>query len=217
MEFNRDTTADVFNMLWPGGYEESFEGYVNEGLTKYTRDDVVAAMAKYYNKDHTCLEIGCGGGMWTRNFLIPNFKRVVCLDVVPKKFQGDCDYIQLSNKDFFCTGVQDSSIDFAFSFGVFCHLSGEAQASYLTNLYKKMKPGGHAIIMFANFDRHPDHKNATEEYLHAYKYSNPSPTGGCWFYMDLALNKKIVEDAGFVDFQDLLPDFRDTLAYFRKN
>jgi len=29
--------------------------------------------------------------------------------------------------------------------------------------------------------------------------------------------QKIVAKAGFSDFQDLIPDFRDTLACFRKN
>jgi cyclopropane fatty-acyl-phospholipid synthase-like methyltransferase len=217
MKFERDTDAEVFNAIWPGGYEESFEGYTNNGVSKYSRNDIENLIRPFYNKEHVCLEIGCGGGMWTRNYLVPNFKHVICLDVVPKKFKADCTYIQLANKDFFCSGVEDNSIDFVFSYGVFCHLSSEAQEEYLKNLFHKMKSGAQAFILFANFDRHPDHMNQNEEYIRQYKQTNVSPNGGSWFYMDLDLCKKIITKAGFSDFQDLIPDFRDTLAYFRKN
>lgn len=216
MKFDIDTEANVFQTVWPGGYEESFEGYVNQGYDKYTKKDIQNILRSFYNKEHHCLEIGCGGGMWTKECLIPSFKKVTCLDVCPQRFDGDVTYIQLPNKDFFCSGVDNDSIDFVFSFGVFPHLSEQAQQSYLTSLFKKMKSGGSAVILFANFLRHQDHMNKGEEYFKRYRNTNVSPNGATWFYMDLETAKKMVENAGFVGFNDMIPDFRDTLAYFKK-
>ncbi len=214
--FERDTEAEVFATVWPGGYIETFEGYVNIGCGKYVEKDIAEILSNYHDRDRDCLEIGPGAGLWTTKYLIPNFRRVTCLDVVQKKFDGDCNYIQVPSKDFSCAGMADNSIDFLFSFGVFCHLSSEAQAAYLKSAFRKLKQGGKALVMFANFGRHPYYKDSREEDLLPYKNSNPSPDGAVWLYMDLPLTKKIVADAGFIRFKDLLPDFRDTLAHFEK-
>ncbi len=133
MSFERDTEAAVFETVWPGGYVETFEGYVNIGCGQYVEKDIAQFLLAFFDKDQHCLEIGPGRGLWTTKYLIPNFRKVTCLDVVTQKFEGDCDYIRIPSKDFSCAGVEDDSIDFLFSFGVFCHLSAEAQALAVEN------------------------------------------------------------------------------------
>ena len=63
-------------------------------------------------------------------------------------------YIELPDRDYNCTGVEDESIDFAFSFGVFCHLPNSANETYVNSIYKKLKVGGVALLAFADFYRH---------------------------------------------------------------
>lgn len=47
MDFKRDTEAEVFNKIWPGGYSESFEGYTNQGQIKYGRSDINALLSRF--------------------------------------------------------------------------------------------------------------------------------------------------------------------------
>jgi ubiquinone/menaquinone biosynthesis C-methylase UbiE len=51
---------------------------------------------------------------------------------------------------FDCKNIQDESIDFAFSFGVFCHLSASACESYLKDVFRVLKKGGTAIFMYSD-------------------------------------------------------------------
>lgn len=210
-----DTDADVFDRVWPGGYVETFEGYVNVGCAKYREGHIAAVLGKFFNRQHTCLEIGPGGGLWTRKYLIPNFRQVIALDVVSQKFGGKLKYIRVPNRDFSCHGVDDGSIDFLFSFGCFCHLSVEAQSEYLRSAYRKMRDGAFGLVMFANFDRHPNWNKMSAEERRAHE-GNRNPEGAVWFYNDLATTRKMIEEAGFRGFYDCMPDFRDTLAAFQK-
>jgi SAM-dependent methyltransferase len=54
------------------------------------------------------------------------------------------------NMQFDCKNIQDESIDFAFSFGVFCHLSASACESYLKDVFRVLKKGGTAIFMYSD-------------------------------------------------------------------
>lgn len=212
----QDSDAKVFNEAWPGGYVETFEGYLNcYPSSKYGKKDIIDVLRFFYNSKHTALEIGPGGGMWTKECLIPHFKHVTAVDVVPAKFSANCTYIQAPSKDFTCYGVADNSIDFLFSFGCFCHLSEDAQACYLKAAFTKMKSRSKGLVMFANFDRHPYYAEAKEEEKKKYE-QNISPGAAVWFYMDLNRTKQLIKDAGFINFTDTLPDFRDTLASFVK-
>jgi ubiquinone/menaquinone biosynthesis C-methylase UbiE len=51
---------------------------------------------------------------------------------------------------FDCKSLQDESIDFAFSFGVLCHLSSSACESYLKDVFRVLKKGGTAIFMYSD-------------------------------------------------------------------
>ena len=51
---------------------------------------------------------------------------------------------------FDCKNIKDESIDFSFSFGVFCHLSHSACESYLKDVFRILKKGGTAIFMYSD-------------------------------------------------------------------
>ena len=103
------------------------------------------------NKDKNVLEIGCGAGYWTK-FLCEHSKNVTAIDLLPNSpFQLDnFTYIENKNMQFDCKNIQDESIDFAFSFGVFCHLSASACESYLKDVFRVLTKGGTAIFMYSD-------------------------------------------------------------------
>lgn len=189
-----DATKAEFLRVWgPDGYAQESIG-----------PEVQALLTPYINHEHTVLEIGPGRGTWTR-LLSTLFGKVVTLDVLPKsdwlQQLPNVEHHELPDRCFRCEGVEDNSIDFVWSFGVFCHFTEAACRAYLTSIYQKMKSGASAILLFGNWARHP----------------HPPADGLCqWFFQDLALVQTWLRDAGFVDFRDLLPQYRDTMAYVRK-
>ena len=104
-----------------------------------------------YGKDKDVLEIGCGAGYWTE-FLCQNSRNVYAIDLIPKpplKFDN-FTYIENGDRQFNCKAIIDNSIDFAFSFGVFCHFSLNACEEYLKDTLRVLKNGGTAIFMYSD-------------------------------------------------------------------
>jgi SAM-dependent methyltransferase len=184
-----------------------------------TEEEVVnRCLAPFYNKDHTCLEIGCGRGFWTNKYLTKQFKHVVALDLLPNpRFtSGNVTYIEVPDRDFTCYGVEDNSIDFCWSFGVFCHLSIPACREYVKAIYSKLKPGGKACLYFSNIDRRPgdskpfDYENKLQ-HRHV-DYENEIQ----WTFNDYQTTEAMLLDAGFIDVKDQMPDLIDTMISGQK-
>lgn len=211
MSFDSDTSKEVFCSTWPGGYVENFDKYPKDSELQ-----VVRILARFADPIAHCLEIGPGRGFWTTKYLCKLFHDVICIDVIPKpkrEWPSNVFYFQVGDREFNCPGVIFESIDFVFSFGVFCHLTESAIRVYLASLFRVMKPNARALICFANWQRHP----STPKDESAKRFANERHADGtCWFYCDSDLARCMVEDAGFVNFEDTLPEFRDTLAAFRK-
>ncbi len=108
----------------------------------------------YVKPDHVALEIGPGGGRWTRYML--DFSKVYIidfhqelLDQLKKSYRNDnLVFIKNSGSDF--PGVPDNSVDFVFSFGVFVHLDEELIRAYLAEMRRVLKPGGNGLLQFAD-------------------------------------------------------------------
>lgn len=184
------------------GYYEDWKGYARD-----FENTIVQCLAPQFNIQHTVLEIGGGGGKWTLEYLSPNFKQVICLDVIPITFTcpTNVEYIELNTNDYYCTGVLDDSIDFVWSFGTFCHFGTFAITSYLTSIFQKMKFGSRGIIMFSNWQRNPNFVNFTN----ITKHIN-------WYYNDQSMAHELLGKCGFKNIKDMIPDFRDSIMYFEK-
>ena len=162
--FSKQEFIDIWGQT---GYIEDFYSYQSGHL-----DAIVDILSEYYNPNHTCMDIGCGGGLWTKKYLSPNFKKIVAMDILSKNnlsLLDNIEYIELDDRDYNCTGVENESIDFAVSFGVFCHFPNSASQTYINSVYNKLKPGGTGLIMFPDFRRHFEHSkrhfNAKEALL----------------------------------------------------
>lgn len=108
----------------------------------------------YVNLEHTALEIGPGGGRWTRYLL--SFSRLFVLDKhqelldeLAKKFQNPHMVPVLGNGTDI-PGIPDSSIDYVFSFGVFVHLDAWIIREYLDSLHRAVSDTANIVIQYSD-------------------------------------------------------------------
>jgi SAM-dependent methyltransferase len=96
------------------------------------------------------LEIGCGSGYWTHR-IYPRCKEMYAIDLIPRpNIDSRIVYIENENQEYKCKSIADESIDFVFSFGVFCHLSLSACDQYLADIIRVLKPNGKALLMYGD-------------------------------------------------------------------
>lgn len=108
----------------------------------------------YVQPEHTALEIGPGGGRWTR-YLLPSRKLYVVdfhqelLDELRKNFRrSNMVFIRNNGSDF--PGVEPASVDFVFSFGTFVHLDLPIIEAYLHNMRAILKPESNVVIHYSD-------------------------------------------------------------------
>jgi ubiquinone/menaquinone biosynthesis C-methylase UbiE len=136
-------TTQLYGLEW--GDPEVF------GPLKFVRDRYVLP---YVDSQRTALEIGPGGGRWTRYLL--GFHQLYVVDYHPellqelkKNFnQSNMRFINNRGTDF--PGIADDSIDFLFSFGCFVHLEAHLIEQYLKNMRRILKRGGNAVIQYSD-------------------------------------------------------------------
>lgn len=201
-----DASKAGFLATWPGGYRENWAIYGK--MSGVTEEEIVSTcIAPFRNPAHVALEIGCGLGFWTDRHLAPHFREVVALDLLadPKLTSKNIRYIEVPDRDFSCFGVEDESVDFVWSFGVFCHMTLEAQALYVEAAFRKLRAGGQAALYFANIDRRPGTASGSNTEMVV-----------PWVGNDWPRTLGMMERAGFVEIRDMIPRLPDTMAYGRK-
>jgi cyclopropane fatty-acyl-phospholipid synthase-like methyltransferase len=109
----------------------------------------------YVDPAHTVLEIGPGGGRWTRHltgagqlYIVEYYSEL--LSEVRRTFgrRKNITFIKNNGSDF--PGVAPHSVDFLFSFGVFVHLDFPIVEAYLDNIKGVIKPGANVVIHYAD-------------------------------------------------------------------
>lgn len=97
------------------------------------------------------LEIGCGAGYWT-NFIQEHSRKTFAIDLIPRpsNIHRDVEYIENQNQQYNCNYIESNSLDFVFSFGVFCHLSLDANDKYLQDIIRVLKPNAKALLFYAD-------------------------------------------------------------------
>lgn len=141
-----------FNNIWDGGYRTGYHPKRNQKSLEGYLNNIV-------KQEQTVFEIGCGGGQWT-NLLSKLSNKVYCNDAKDAETNRLFEYLRINNfrnnveffqaKNFKLDYLEDDSIDFVFSYDVFCHISLTGQRLYLENLYQKCKRGAILMIMYAD-------------------------------------------------------------------
>jgi cyclopropane fatty-acyl-phospholipid synthase-like methyltransferase len=140
--------SDFLRFWGSDGYVETWDGY-KRNWSNEIQNLILNQIG--HSKDKNVMEIGCGGGYWTK-FLCEKSKIVHAIDLLPKSPLNleNLVYIENEDKQFDCKTIESNSIDFAFSFGTFCHLSSSACESYLIDTLRVLKKGGTAIFMYSD-------------------------------------------------------------------
>ena len=121
---------------------------------RYVRDHY---LKPYLTPQHTALEIGPGGGRWTRYML--GFKQIYVvdyyaplLDELRKNFKQK-HIIPVKNHGTDFPGIPDQSVDFVFSFGTFVHLEPPIIEKYLQNLRRVIRPTANVVIHYSDMTK----------------------------------------------------------------
>lgn len=108
----------------------------------------------YVNAAQHAVEIGPGGGRWTRYLL--GFKKLSVidyhgdvLDELKKNFnKSNMEFIKNNGADF--PGIGECSIDYLFSFDVFVHFEVDVIEAYFKNMRSILKPGANVVIHYSD-------------------------------------------------------------------
>jgi SAM-dependent methyltransferase len=199
-----DFSKAYFQGVWGEGYYEHFSYGV--GI-----DKVFEVCVSPFLKG-TVLEIGSGGGVFTE--MIQGKADLIAIDVIkmPERFSEfeNFTYYELSDKSFICEPIESESIDFCFSYNVFCHFSNEAIREYLKSVHRVLKPGGDFVFMLAKFERTKKHVDYPERYT----LGDLLPMGH--FYQDLRTLDLVVGDGWEIVNRDMIPEHRDILIHLKK-
>jgi ubiquinone/menaquinone biosynthesis C-methylase UbiE len=119
---------------------------------KYVRDRWIVP---FVNPRHTAVEVGPGGGRWTRYLL--GFERLYAVDYHEEMLTAlrrnlrrasNVAYIKNSGTDF--PGIPASSIHYLFSFGTFVHLDPPLIEEYLANMKAILRPDANVVLQYAD-------------------------------------------------------------------
>ena len=120
----------------------------------YVRDHF---LKPYVSPDATIMEIGPGGGRWTRYMLAA--RKIYAIDYHQELLDELKVHFDLENIDFIrndgdnLPGVPNQSIDFIFSFGVFVHLEMDVIDRYLTNIKPILKPDSNVVLQYSDMTK----------------------------------------------------------------
>lgn len=236
-----------FTQLWKGGYWEGDplnplapSSYQAAGYNSVLYTTFLACIRPYVDQRTTALEIGPGRGAWTKAILRQDPKQIYVLDAAPPEHTCFWEYVgrdhrvtYLTVKDFSMDGVPDGSVNYFFSFGVFCHLPPEYCKQYIDSLYSKLTPGANAFLMIADFDKYNSLVRQMEGQVFpvsipsARKFQQLDKTQhmtlanddgfGAWYHLGTTEACEYLERVGFrVVEKDVGVNFRDPVIHFQK-
>ncbi len=160
--------SNPFTKIWPGGYFEgdpldptSGSSYGVYGFNSVLYTIYLTCIKPYVTSKSVVLEIGPGRGAWTKAFLYLGVKAIWCLDAAPAEHTRFYEYIGYNETvKYICVNdanlkeIEDNTIDYFFSFGVFCHIPQDITKTYLENLASKMKAGSNGFLMVGDFEKY---------------------------------------------------------------
>lgn len=163
IEWNRRWGREV--TAWaesaPGGYYGRQWGdpesdTVQPGVPGDLRAVVETYIRPYVPAGGTVLEIGPGGGRWTK-YLLPAGRLILVdlnadfLPYLKRRFpdhQHKFEWYQTAGAEL--DGIPDRSVDFVFTFGTFVHLEPDDICRYLGGIRRVLRDEGTAVVQYAD-------------------------------------------------------------------
>ena len=118
---------------------------------RYVKDHF---LLPYLNSSTRIIEIGPGGGRWTRYMLkakkiyAVDFYQPVLNELAKNYNSPNIQYIKNNGSDF--PSIKNHSIDLIFSFGTFVHLDIDIIEEYLKNIKPLLKASSNVIIQYSD-------------------------------------------------------------------
>ena len=113
----------------------------------------------YVTPNTVALEIGPGGGRWTRYLL--NAKSIILVDIVPQFFgylrgrfpeaAHKMRFYESSGSEL--NGIDAASVDYLLTFDAFVHIEPPGIREYLHEIQRVLKPGAAAIIHYGDIGK----------------------------------------------------------------
>ena len=215
------------------GFRTGYQSLRNQlGIEEY--------LTQQLKGNQTCLEIGCGGGQWSKH-LYPLVKSLHCTDILSCEHNKFWQFVGVEKKDkityhtvndTLLTPIANESQDYVFTYDVFCHLSLNTIDSYLKNLYEKCKSGCKLLVMYADVHKflksEPRHiKNFEKEFnvfndieklkITMLEDCDGKPRKGRWYWIGIDNFVGLCEKHGFTILErDLNIDKTNPLTLFIK-
>jgi SAM-dependent methyltransferase len=110
----------------------------------------------YVGPETVALEIGPGGGRWTRYLLAAREVIVVELNseffgYLEERFPESKEKLRFyETSGYELAGIESQSVDFVFSFGTFVHIDPDGIDAYLGEIRRVLRPGGNATIHYGD-------------------------------------------------------------------
>jgi SAM-dependent methyltransferase len=110
----------------------------------------------YVTSETVVLEIGAGGGRWTRYLM--DAREVIVVELnseffayLRNRFAEDANRLRFyETSGYEMDGVDDESVDFVFSFGTFVHIEPDGIDAYLDEIRRVLRPGGIGTLHYAD-------------------------------------------------------------------
>ena len=118
---------------------------------RYVKDHF---LLPYVDSNTRIIEIGPGGGRWTRYMLKANkifavdFYQPILNELARNYNLPNIQFVKNNGSDF--PNIRENSIDFIFSFGTFVHLDFEIIEAYLDNIKPLLKVDANVIIQYSD-------------------------------------------------------------------
>jgi SAM-dependent methyltransferase len=132
-------------MLDPAGREEFFEHMGEEDARR---------LAWFVHPEARVLDLGCGIGRVMKR-LAPHCREIVGIDISAEMVARSADYLRgvgnarvVRNDGWTLLGVEDGSIDFAYSLLCLIHVDKRNAYQYLREIKRVLAPGGLALLQF---------------------------------------------------------------------
>lgn len=113
----------------------------------------------YLTPNSVVLEIGSGGGRWTKYFL--NVKETTVVELNPEfftylkdRFDGSASIFRFyTTTGYELDGIPTESVDFLFTFGTFVHIEPEGIRAYMEHITRVLHRGAISVIHYSNKKR----------------------------------------------------------------
>lgn len=153
-DFKKSNVGGVYGQSWGDPEQVEPLRYI---LSQY--------VMPFVDRDKVVLEIGPGGGRWTKYLLNCRHLYAVdyhdeLLDELRKNYNyPHMAFIKNNGTDF--PGIEANSIDYLFSFGTFVHLELHLIQSYLKNIRSIIKPKSPVVIQYGDKTKEMGMRNQT--------------------------------------------------------